>query len=267
MNTRRDPPAAGRIEARTETSLEGSMGAQGTRRHETDGIAVGEAQRSGRSEREFLRADRHSRWVRRLKIGLPAIATVIVVGALAVTWLARALPADVAFASTSIVDGRLVMQDPRMSGVDGNNRPYSMVAARAIQALGGSGIDLEGVRANLTIGDDTTAELQATKGRYDTQGNMLRLYDDITVEASNGVRMTLRSADVSLADGQMTGSGPVSITTPSQRLEAGNLVVTQSGRSLSFRDRVKLTLLPTASSASPSSPLPGAEPPSSEPKP
>ncbi|MET0258464.1 MAG: hypothetical protein ABW179_07765, partial [Methylobacterium sp.] len=92
---------------------------------------------------------------------------------------------------------------------------------------------------------------------------------------SSGIRLTLASADVSLADGRMTGTGPVDITTPNQRLEAGNVVVSQGGKAVSFRDRVKLTLLPNtpagSSPASSQAPAPsqatGAEPLSSEPSP
>lgn len=219
----------------------------------------GETARDAQREREFRRASRHSRTVRWLKVGLPAIATVIVAAALVVTWAARRVPGDLAFASTSIQDGRLVMSDPRMSGVDGRDRPYSMLADRAIQTLGGSGVDLEGVRANLTVDDTTKAQLNAAKGRYDTRSEVLRLYDDINVETTSGIRIKLASADVSLQNGTLTGSGPVEIATPNQRLEAGNVVISDRGKHISFRDRVKLTLLPTASN--------GAEAPSSEPRP
>ncbi|WP_062014689.1 LPS export ABC transporter periplasmic protein LptC [Aureimonas sp. AU4] len=195
-------------------------------------------------EREFGRARRHTRVVRSLRIGLPLVAVVIVLAALAVTWFARALPVDVAFASTSIVDGRLVMEDPRLSGVDGNDRPYFMIADRAIQALGGSGIDLETVRASLSIDPETTAELTAAKGRFDTSNNMLRLYDQIAVDTSSGIRIRLDSADVLLNEGRLTGNGPVEISTPSQRLEAGNVSISDGGKTLSFGSRVKLTLLP-----------------------
>ena len=199
----------------------------------------GETARDAQREREFRRASRHSRTVRWLKVGLPAIATVIVAAALVVTWAARRVPGDLAFASTSIQDGRLVMSDPRMSGVDGRDRPYSMLADRAI--------------------DTTKAQLNAAKGRYDTRSEVLRLYDDINVETTSGIRIKLASADVSLQNGTLTGSGPVEIATPNQRLEAGNVVISDRGKHISFRDRVKLTLLPTASN--------GAEAPSSEPRP
>lgn len=224
----------------TGSALEGSIGHR-------NGQTPGEAPRASDGqalEREFGRARRHTRLVRGLRIGLPLVAGFIVVAGLAVTWFARALPVDVAFASTSIVDGRLVMADPRLSGVDGNDRPYSMIADRAIQALGGTGIDLETVRANLSIDPETTAELTAAKGRFDTSNNMLRLYDRIAVDTSSGIRIRLDSADVLLNEGRLTGNGPVEISTPNQRLEAGNVSIADGGKTLSFGNRVKLTLLP-----------------------
>lgn len=206
--------------------------------------------RNARPEREFLRARRHSRRVRLLKIGLPVIATLIVLVALLLTWLARSLPVDLSAASTSIENGRLVMQDPRMSGVDGNTRPYSMTAARAIQSLTGGGIDLEGVKASLTVDENTTADLTARNGRFDPKGNTLRLFDDITVNTTSGIEVKLDSADIALADGRLEGSGPVSVQTPNQRLESGNVTISEGGKRLTFGGRVRLTLLPTNSSGS-----------------
>ncbi|KQQ78902.1 LPS export ABC transporter periplasmic protein LptC [Aureimonas sp. Leaf324] len=223
-----------------------------------DGLALGNA--AERPADAFDRAQSHSRRVRWLKIGLPLVATAIVLAGAVAIWLARSLPADIAFASTSIEDGRLVMRDPRMSGVDGNDRPFSMVASRAIQALGGSSIDLEGVRANLTVDQNTTAELTAAKGRFDTRTNMLRLYDQIAVDTTSGIRIRMQSADVSLEGGSLTGTGPVEIATSDQRLEAGTVSISDGGKTLSFGNRVKLTLLPQSLSN-------GGEAPLSEPGP
>ena len=199
-----------------------------------------------RSDAEFARARRHSRLVRLLKIGLPVAAGLIVAAALAVTWLARSLPASLSVGSTSIEDGRVVMHDPRMSGVDGNNRPYTMVARRATQSLKGGGIDLEGIRASFTVDEATTADLSAAKGRFDPQASLLRLFDDITVDTSDGVTIRMAAADVSLSDGRLVGAGPVHVTAPNQTLESGTLTVQDGGKNISFGNRVKLTLLPSS---------------------
>lgn len=203
----------------------------------------------GRTAAEFERAARHSKMVRVLKIGMPMLAAAIVVTGLAVTWLARSVPVDIAVAATSIEDGRLVMQDPRMSGSDQNDRPYSLVARRAIQSLTGGGIDLEAIEANLSVDAETTARLAAASGRYDPDAGRLRLFDDISVDTSSGITIRLSSADVSVEEGRLEGTGPVLITTPNQRLESGAVTIEDNGARLSFTNRVKLTLLPTEPAA------------------
>lgn len=197
-----------------------------------------------RTDREYRRARRHSRLVAVLKIGLPLLALAIVVGGIAVTWLARSLPDNISVSSTSIEDGRVVMQDPRLSGYDGQNRPYSMVAKKALQSLNGGGIDLEGVDANLTVSDNVTATIQSAKGHYDPNKQTLQLFGGLKVVASNGMTIRLEKADVNLTGGRLVGDGPVNITMPNQRIQSGNIVVAHGGQAITFGDRVKMTLLP-----------------------
>jgi lipopolysaccharide export system protein LptC len=197
-----------------------------------------------RSEKEFARARRHSRLVSLLKLGLPALAALIVVGGIAVTWLARALPDNVSVSAAGLENGRIVMEDPRMSGYDKNQRPYSMVAQRAIQALDGSGIDLEEVKANITISDSATADVLAARGHYEQKTQQLRLYEGVKVDTSSGMSIRLADARIDLASGSMVGAGPVSITTPNQTIEAGSLDVKDGGKVLGFGGPVKMTLLP-----------------------
>ena len=199
-----------------------------------------------RSEREFARARRHSRVVTALKFGLPLTAIAMVLVGVGYSWLARAIPGDLSMAAASIQDGRLVMQDPRLSGSDSSDRPYSMIAQRAIQSLTGSGVDLEGVRADVAIDDQTNATINATNGRYDPESEQLQLFDDISVDTTSGISIRLSEADIDLAAGRMLGRGPVTISTPSQRLESGSVSIEDGGSKLSFGGRVKLTLLPNA---------------------
>lgn len=202
---------------------------------------------NSRSEREFLRARRHSRLVVAMKIGLPLVAVVIVIGGVAVTWLARSLPDNVTVGSATIDNGRVVMEDPRMSGVDSSDRPYSLIARRAIQLLGGTGgIDLEEVRANLSVRDGVTADITAATGHYDPQSQKLRLSDQIAVETTDGMSIAMSQADIDITTGSMVGAGPVSITTPSQTIKAGSLAVTDGGKILSFGSGVKMTVMPSA---------------------
>lgn len=218
----------------------------------------------GRSAREFARARRHSRLVAVLKIGLPLLAAVIVAGGLAVTWLARYLPDNVSIRSTSIDDGRIVMEDPRMSGFDKNDRPYSMIARRAFQSLDGGGIDLEAVRANVAAGAGSTADIAAAKGHYDAGAQTLKLTGGVKVDTSDGMSVLLDAADIDLAGGNMTSPGPVHIATQNQTIEAGSLRVQDGGKVLSFGRKVRMTLLPSSGASSGSSPGEAAQPRLSE---
>lgn len=204
-----------------------------------------------RSEREFARARRHSRVVRLLKIGLPALALVIVFGGVAVTWFARSLPDDVSISSASLDNGRIVMEDPRMTGFDKAGRPYSMIAQRAIQSLDGGGVDLEGIKANVAVRADTKADIIARKGHYDQKAQQLRLYDDIIVNTTDGMSIKLSDAQIDLAAGDMVGKGPVAIDMPNQTIAAGSLTVRNGGKLLSFGDRVQMTILPSPPEAAP----------------
>lgn len=217
--------------------------------------------RDARRASEFRRARRHSRKVAVLKVALPLVAVLIVAGGAGATWLARSLPDELPLNAFGLENGRLVMQDPRLSGTDGQDRPYSMVAKRAIQSLtGGQGVELEGVKANVGISAEATAEIVASRGLYDATAQTLRLYEGLEVTTSDGMTIEMSAADIALDGGSMEGAGPVEIRTENQTVEAGTLSVAKGGQSLSFRGGVKMTLLPSSETATPSLPaLPSAD--------
>ncbi len=210
-------------------------------RADSDALAGGT---DARLQREFRRARRHSRFVSALKFGLPVIAVLIVAGGVGATWIARSLPADVSAAAVGLSDGRLVMEDPRMSGFDKQNRPYTMIAQRAVQSLGGGSIDLENVRASIPMDDDTTAEVVAASGFYRPDEDKLRLFGNIKVRTSDGMTVQLGEAEIDIAGGRLIGKGPVRIDMPGQEIEAGSMTVGQSGKAVGFAGRVKMKLLP-----------------------
>ncbi|GGE21695.1 hypothetical protein GCM10011390_46320 [Aureimonas endophytica] len=200
-----------------------------------------------RMEREFARARRHSLFVRLLRIGLPAAAAVIVGGGVIVTWAARSLPEGASVESASLSGDGIVMEAPRMSGFDKNNRPYSMVAERAIQALGGEGgVDLERIQANVTVSNDSTAAIVADKGHYDQAAQKLRLASNIKVDTSDGMTIALKAADIDLKSGTMQGHGPIEIVSPNQTIRAGGMEVRNGGAGLTFDGRVSMTIKPPA---------------------
>ncbi|MCU0790632.1 MAG: hypothetical protein MUE79_06220, partial [Nitratireductor sp.] len=99
-------------------------------RAEADGMAFMAA---GRSPEEFARAQRHSRRVRFLKLALPvggALSIILLIVAYAVSQFA--LP-SIDPGEARVMDGKLVMNNPKITGTDSQNRPYSLTAVRAVQ--------------------------------------------------------------------------------------------------------------------------------------
>ncbi|MEF2070350.1 LPS export ABC transporter periplasmic protein LptC [Consotaella aegiceratis] len=197
-----------------------------------------------RLEKEFRRARRHSVIVRMLKLGLPLLAVLILLGAAVATWIARNLPEDMSVSETSIADGRVVMENPRLTGFDNKDQPYWMVADQAFQSLTSGEIELDGIRANITLGDGSTADITSTKGFFDPDKQTLSLSSDVHVATSDGTTMDLDQAEIDIAAGQMVGQGPVSILRPHQTVDAGSITVENGGKQLSFGGRVKMMLLP-----------------------
>ena len=195
---------------------------------------------------EFARAARHSRLVRALKIGLPILATFILLGGLALLWFARSVTDDVSVTSASIDDGSVVMQDPRMSGVDSKNRPYQLIAQRAVQSLDGGGISLDSIRAKVSVSEDATADIRADAGYYDATTGTLQLTKEISVETTNGVSVRMAGAEIDLTSGTMNGKGPVLIRSGTQTIQAQSLKVSDSGKMLSFGGRVKMLINPAS---------------------
>ncbi|MCQ0989512.1 LPS export ABC transporter periplasmic protein LptC [Jiella marina] len=195
-------------------------------------------------EAEFRRARRHASIVRVLKIGLPLVAILILVSGAAAIWFARSLPDDVSVTSAAIDDGQVVMEDPRMSGVDGEDRPYELIARRAIQSLDGTGITLDKIEAKVPVNDETSAEIAATTGYYDASAGMLSLTEGIRVKTNNGVSIQLAGANIDLSEGTLHGQGPVLIKSAGQTIRSETLKVSDSGKLLSFGGGVRMLIEP-----------------------
>src|SRR5690606_2226042 len=129
----------------------------------------------------FHAAHRHSTRVRVLKTALPVAA--IVVGAVFswYTFFATPVAPLKVEVNNGGENGKLVMTSPQLNGYTKDNRPYSMVAAKAVQDTGNSGIiTLEGISAQLPVGETGNAKIEAASGIYDNANGRLQLDKDFT---------------------------------------------------------------------------------------
>lgn len=198
-----------------------------------------------RSSADFASADRHSRRVRVLKLGLPLAALFIVGFFSAATIFAdTGSPAPEA-GPVSMSDGRIVMANPKLEGFTKDKRPYKLAAERAIQdSAKATSIELEKITADLPFGDNTTATMTAGTGVFDNAANKLQLTDDIELTTSDGMKAILSSARIDMVSQEMVTDQPVDIRMEGSHITADRMKVSDGGKVVTFESRVRLNIEP-----------------------
>ncbi|MCE3590722.1 hypothetical protein LXJ59_29465, partial [Escherichia coli] len=78
------------------------------------------------------------------------------------------IPSNITLDSAGIQDGKLVMTNPKLDGFTKDKLPYKMSAERALQDVGNSSlITLENISAEIPVGQDLRAQVNAKGGLYD----------------------------------------------------------------------------------------------------
>ncbi|MBV2142307.1 LPS export ABC transporter periplasmic protein LptC [Falsochrobactrum sp. TDYN1] len=209
-------------------------------RHGGGGMQFGASEKAATL---FHAAQRHSVRVRVLKTALPVAAIAVGIVFSWYTFLATpAAPVKVEV-NTGGESGKLVMTSPQLNGYTKDNRPYSMVATKAVQDAKNSGvISLEGISAQLPVGDEGSAQVEAASGVYDNANGRLQLDKDFTVTTDNGLHAVLRSADVNLKSGQVTTDEPVDIRNGTTQIKADSMQIRDSGKVLIFENKVRVVI-------------------------
>ncbi len=203
--------------------------------------------RESRSEREYRRALRHSRVVRRLKILLPAAAASLILVFFAVSWVSSLVPDGVIVASTSIEDGKLVMHRPILTGENANNQNYELKAERAMQDLTNPDvIELRTISADVPVSADLTAKLEAESGIFDRTAETMVFDKPFTVTTSSGMKASLQGADIDINAGAMHSDKPVNIKLPEGTVDAQSMRMTDKGNTIILENRVRMTIDPKA---------------------
>jgi lipopolysaccharide export system protein LptC len=200
---------------------------------------------TGRSPEEFARAARHSRRVRFLKLALPiggGAAMAIIIAAYLYSLFS--LPA-IDPGEARIADGKLVMNNPKISGADSNNRPYTLTADRAVQdAAKPTRVTLEKIAGEFSIDDENIAAVQAGAGIYDSIEKTLVLSGMVAVDTKDGMSIRMEGASIDIETGRLTSDQAVSVDTGRAQVRSDSLIVEDEGRRIIFDKGVRMTLNP-----------------------
>lgn len=189
------------------------------------------------------RAKRHSHIVFGLKWALPVCA-VVTVGSIGISIAANYIPEiQIALDTSLIEDGRVVMKNPHLKGVDRQKRPFELTATRAITDLSNpSQVELEMIDAKVPVDDKTFADVKANHGQYDNKNEILVLRENVQLNGARGMDIRLEDARINMKTGNMVSSNPVTVKSDRTDISANAISVERNGAKIVFTENVRMTI-------------------------
>jgi lipopolysaccharide export system protein LptC len=215
-------------------------------------LAAREARRTSRSG-----ADRYSRAVAFLKRVLPAIGAALLL--LVAAWPRLAPLLESARLKLPVIDLReareLTMIHPRYAGTDRLNRPYVITAAVGHQLPNRSDLmSLDSPRA-VTVGHGgAKIVLTAATAIYQSQSQLLDLFDNVTLTHQNGTRFVTQRAHANLANNTAEGHVPIEGHGPSGDIWGQGFRIIDRGDTITFTGQSRAILKGTKPTKTPPPP-------------
>ncbi|VVT30393.1 LPS export ABC transporter periplasmic protein LptC [Rhizobium sp. EC-SD404] len=216
-----------------------------------DAMADGSGAEVSRAAREYRKGQRHSAWVKRLKIVLPVVSIGLAIAFVVASIAFRVAPADIVFDRMTMENGVIVMENPALSGQNDGQRTFSMNAARATQNVATPDvITLSEINAELPVGDDDEiASVEAERGVYDRLLQTLVLDAPFTVRATGGLEVDLQSARFDMGVGAMETNDGVVIRNGKTSLVAQSVRIRDNGAIIVFERDVRMIIDPSTLSS------------------
>lgn len=211
-----------------------------------DAIETGErpgTRADARRTRAHARARNHSAQVRRLRRLIPFAAGTAVLALAAVTLLNPfgSLVPGVTLGPVSLSGSKVKMESPRLSGFRKGSQGYEVTATAALQDVRKPTlIELQAMKGRLDTDDKGgLAHLEASAGVFDTARESLELERDIRLWTDKGEEVRLKSASVDFKAGTVKSADPVTVAVPTGSIAADSLDVVDNGRVISFIGNVR----------------------------
>jgi lipopolysaccharide export system protein LptC len=213
--------------------------------------------RSRGIDQTYRSAQRHSRCVRLLRVGM----LVGIAGALLAVVIANYAPPIGGFRLPGelgklVIKGtKITMQQPRLAGYTSDSRAYEFTANTAAQDINKPDIlELQQIHAKMEMRDNSFVNMSADTGTYNVKSEMLTLHDNITLVSSTGYEGRLTEAVVDVSKGDVVSEKPVWVKLLNGFLNAQRLNVDDEGAVVRFGGGVAMTLQPGKESAKASEP-------------
>ena len=209
-----------------------------------------------RRRRAFQAARRHSRLVRILRILLPVAGALVVTAFVIVTRFALPDGLDLSAARLSVTPSAIIMERPRLTGFDSQNKEYSVIAERAVQALGNPNVvRLETITATHGNEGQPQTRITAESGDYDRAAGTLKLQGAIAIDSADGYAVTMTDADIDFSAGALASPNPITIVQGAQTTIGQRVSVREGGKVIRLEGGVQTTITPADSQAAAAKPV------------
>lgn len=194
---------------------------------------------------------RYTRIVNTLKIALPILALLIVVTV--VLYSGFNPNRDKILLTPSQMDtvaDDLRMTNPRLSGVDGAQRPYTVTAEYAEQQKGRPDlVQLKKIEADVTLEGNQWLSITAESGLLDGDKRTLTLDGGIAAFSDTGYEIHTQAAIVNFEEGKISGPQPVEAQGPLGTIKANGFEVLRDLKQVRFLGNVQTHYTPEGRAA------------------
>jgi lipopolysaccharide export system protein LptC len=214
-------------------------------------------QASNRRWGPFAAADHYSRRVALLRRLLPVTGLSLLVMLAAWPRLGPLLESvRIGFPAIDLREAReLKMVNPRYAGVDRFNRPYVVTAELGRQTTEREDVmALERPRAELTMHNGAIVVVTSATGVYQSQAQLLDLFDDVNLVRQDGTRFVTRRAHLNLNDDTAEGHEPVEGHGPSGDVAGQGFQILSKGQTIIIGGESELHFKGTKSTSSAKAP-------------
>ena len=190
---------------------------------------------------------RYSRFVTLMKYALPVVAGSVLL--LVVVWPEfKPKPERFAVGISDLkvnVEGGQRVVNARFTGVDSENRPFSITADAVVQDAD-DGVKLTQPKADVTLAGDSWVAIAAPQGTFWRKPRVLNLVGGVDLFHDDGYEFQTEEARIDFRIGAASGDTPVKGHGPFGTVDAEGFRIVESGNRIIFNGKSRLVIFATA---------------------
>lgn len=204
------------------------------------------------SNRQFVRARRHTLIVRTLRVILPIVAVGVVGIYIASAMTSLDLVGKLAqLPIPTITPENVTMDNPRYEGFSRDGGSYVVRARTARQDFKQTElIHLNEISGEMIDARKVRTEMKAASGVFHTKTNVLNLLGGIQISSNDGMAGELTSATIFAKRGVILSKEPSTLKMRQGEISSNQLMIWQKKRKVTFVGDVKTRLIPPAETSS-----------------